>query len=359
MTAAIAGTSAISLALTLFGVASPALAYIVNGRPRWNTMPETVALRAAMEKNDVYLSTLSDVNLSMVIHERTTSDDVTETTAVEATKKDAIAHYQWVDNETRDLTKFDYFYNNNTYLESIDAFQTGPNAVADINTVLKRLGHTDAVAVNDRTPIKLAGLPDISPASVWANTDRDPFASLAGDATVIYSEVTIAPDTATPTSTVYSWEGQFVIEIGTVVGFHMVARETFNEDGLLTAVHIEETSAPYYSLTIDQTITPVAPQTLSFPSENQTIDVGKLVNMGHKIEAEKSLSKTVKSLVKKAKAIGKSKVAGKHILDAAKALKLKYKSVKNGVKLSATKSKVTGSVCVTANKGKVTSVPCS
>jgi len=46
-------------------------------------------------------------------------------------------------------------------------------------------------------------------------------------------------------------------------------------------------------------------------------------------------------------------------VSAAKALKLKYKSVKNGVKLSAISAKVTGSICVVAVKGKVTSSPCS
>ena len=352
-----------ALSVSLISPAAEAAPLINRGSIEWNTLPGTVALRAALDKNDAYLATLNDLHLSMVIHEVGSSGDATETTTVEATKTAAVAHYQWLDNETGDKTKFDYFYNNNNYIESIESFQTGPIAVNDITATLKRLNKTNVVAVNDHTSTKLSGLPDISPVSTWANAERNLFSSLAGTTDISYSEVSSAPDTTDPTSTVYSWEGQYTLTLGTIVGVHLLATETFNADGLITAVHLEQNSPPYYSLTIDQTITPVAPQTLVFPAAKDTIDLGTLVNMGFKIDAEKSLAKKAASIVAKAKTLAKKaskgKVSATQLASAAKTLKIGYKASKTGIKISAVVKQVTGSLCIVAVGGKTSIAPCN
>jgi hypothetical protein len=171
--------------------------------------------------------------------------------------------------------------------------------------------------------------------------------------------VYIGSDQLGENNVVYRWEGEFTANVGIPVTVNVYASATFNPDGLMIAQSLQEVASPYFTITMSQTLKPSVDTMMAFPAPEFILDAAQVIKVGHQIDAEKSLSKSVSALVKKAKAIGKSKVAGGHIVSAAKALKLKYKAVKNGVKLSAIKSNVTGSICVVAKNGKATSAPCN
>ncbi|MEY4310164.1 MAG: hypothetical protein RLZ71_90 [Actinomycetota bacterium] len=116
-------------------------------------------------------------------------------------------------------------------------------------------------------------------------------------------------------------------------------------------------------LVVYQTSTLVIGGTVSVPTALPTYSVklSDIVAMDSRIKAEASLATKVKTLSAKAIALAKKAkkaVSGTYISAAAKSLKYVSTAIKNGVKLSAKVSGVTGSVCVAAAGGKVVTSNC-
>jgi len=347
-----------AIVISLVGSASPAHAFGTMTAAQWNADAGTVALHAAMDKNDSLLAGLNVLDLSMTIEDDGSVHSL-ENITVRADKTSAVAKYSSTDLGTGEKNAFDYYFKNGTYIESVESFQSGPTWVNDIDATLKRIGRRNIVAVNDHTATKLQGLPNISPTAIWSNADRDPFLGAAQGSPVLYGPVYTGTDAIGSTNVVYSWSGDFTADVGIPVNISLTASNTFNSDGLMIAQSLTEDASPYFKLTMSQTLRPAVDTTMDFPVTEFTVDASTLIKFGHQVDAEKTLAKPAASLVKKAKALAKGKVASSHIVSAAKSLKLKYKSVKNGVKLSAVSAKVTGSLCVVASNGKAVITPCS
>lgn len=363
--AIVASFATIFLTAAALTSATPAQAANTLSLAQWNVTQGAIDLHAAMDKSDAIYASVTGLSLVTRVDESGSSIgySTTENIHIDTTRTSSHAQYAIVDNDTQDHNNFDYYFANGSYIESVDCFQSGVQYVTDLNQTLKRLGKPNATAVNDHSSTKLEGLPDIAPSVLLSNSTRDPLGNVAGSGYVLtYSEVTKAADLSTPTSTVFTWTGAFTLKTAPIT-IDLTASETFNADGLLTAMTITE-HAPnsLYDLSYSVTASLSPNLVINTPVAGDMVDAAALITMGHKLDAEKSLTKKANSIVAKAKALAKAAktaLSAKHLTAAATALKVKFKSVKNGAKLTAVVSKVSGSLCITAAKGKAAIAPCN
>ena len=361
-TAASAGAA---LALVVAGVtsATPARAAGALTLAEWNATQGAIDLHSAMAKADNYMNSLNGMDLTVHIETSGSSfgNSTTEDTQVSATKTSAVANYAIADTITGEHNSFKFYFANGTYLESIVCFQSGDSYVNDSTQTLKRLGKPTATAVNDHTATTPAGLINISPSNIWSPSTQDPLGGVAGpSSTLTYSEVTQTTDVYGPGSKQFYWTASFALSGQLLVT--LSADENFNSDGLATSMTLEE-HAPggLFDMVLSTTQAVADNSALLIPSAQQTVDATAFIAMGHKIDAEASVMPKAKAIAAKAKALAKAakkSLAASQIVAAAKALKAKVVSVKNGVKLTGKASGVSGSVCVTAVKGAATIAPC-
>jgi hypothetical protein len=354
-----------ALALVAVSIANAPAAHAAGMTlSQWQQSSGYLLLDAAITASDAKVQSFTGLAGTLRIDESGSSigSSTTETADILATKTSSKAHYSIVDNDSKDSNSFDYYFVNGTYVESIDCFQTGALYVNDLAQTLKRLGKPGATAVNDHTTTKLEGLPDITPSKFWSTTSRDPLGDVVGPNYVLsYSDVTSAPDTNTPSSTVYSWTASFVLKTAPVE-VNLAASVTFDSNGVAVASTVEEhASGGLYDLVAAQTLAAHNDAVITAPSPSQTVDVAALVAMGHKVDAEASVMPKAKAIAAKAKALAKAAkkaLTASHITAAAKALKAKTSAVKNGVKLTGKSASVSGSLCITAVRGAATIASC-
>ena len=100
---------------------------------------------------------------------------------------------------------------------------------------------------------------------------------------------------------------------------------------------------------------------IELPDFSKAIEDTKIKQVSNQILAEGKSTAKATAIVKKATELAKkakAQISSKHLSDAAKALKYTVTKITNGVKLTATVSKVPGSLCVTAVKGKTSIKNC-
>jgi hypothetical protein len=319
-------------------------------------------LSAASAKSLTYLSTLQGLNQKMTINETYSGITMTITSQIAATRSTAVAEMVMSNSLYSDTQTIDYAFSNQHYLMSLESLQQTDAAVTNLSSALARLGKPRAVQVDTGSSAVPSDFLDITPSTLFSPQSQDLLnqtGALVSE--MLFSEVTSAPSTNDPQSTTFSYDAQATIAaIGSKVDVSISI--TFNADGFLSAMTLTE-QATSIGLQMNISLQQTAANSLQIdiPTSALTVDQTQLVAMSHKIDAEKSVTSKANAIAAKAKTLAKkAKVAlsAPKLVAAAKALKAKYSTVKNGVKLTSKSSGVSGSMCVTAVKGKVTVKHC-
>jgi hypothetical protein len=324
----------------------------------WNASQGTIDLHAAMARNDVVKLGLSQLRIDAV--ERTESQDTYAIYETHVNRSTAKSHELTVTTVAANRASYDFYFAHDTYLESLDSFQL--STLTDIRKSLKRLGKSSVTTVDDKTNKTPYGLIDISPATMWGATNLNPVTDLEyATGLLMYSEVTAEPDQTNPGNTIYRYTAT---KPDTEAGgeWTFTVSESFNADGLLTQKVVQEfSSGDFYLYSLEQNFTPEAAAPIAVPSASKTVAYDTLLHMGYRMWAEQSIEKDAANIARTAKTlakVSKKPLAMKHLTAAAKALKLKVKSIKNGVKLSAKALDITGNLCIVIKKNKTASAPC-
>lgn len=360
-------TVALSLTAASLAVAQPARADFVEPTltyANWLATSEQQDFAAAQTAS---LARLEATPALETHYSRTTVGPILgETTFDEhvfSNKSKSIASASWVDNASGDQFAYVYYFANGTFLESLDCFQSGDTWVKQPAQALARLGKPNATTINDETATVPDGLSDIRPVGLWSAAGQDLWEGLGFDpSTLLFSPVVKSNPQAAPTETMYAFSAKAPIE-GTPYFDNITVAQTFNAGGFLKTVAASQhsTSGNFdISMTLNQT--ELGSTVIEIPASNKTVTAKQFVSIGHKIDAEDSVTAKAKAIAAKAKALAKkanATVAAKHVTAAAKALKAKVKAVKNGVKLTGKSAGVSGSMCVISAKGKVTVAHCN
>lgn len=176
-----------------------------------------------------------------------------------------------------------------------------------------------------------------------------------------FSEVTISTNPTNETFTDYEWDMSFSV-LGMTSLVH--AKYTMDANSIplvgstnssVTGLGQTVTTATMITTTIKNDLV------IEMPDLTSTIDEAQITQMSHKITAEGKSRSKANAIVKRSKELAKKArvaLSGKQLREAAKALKYTVSKITNGVRLTATVSKVKGSLCVVAGGGKATISNC-
>ncbi len=320
-------------------------------------------LSAASARSITYLSALQGLVQNMNLNETYSGISMTITSRIAATRSKAVGHMVISNSLYSDTQTIDYAFSNQRYQMSLDSLQQSDDAVANLSTALDRLGKPRAVQVDTGSGETPTDVFAIAPSSLFSPESQDLLNQTGATASeMLFSEVTSAPATNDPQSTTFSYDAQATIaSVGATVALNISI--TFNANGFMTGMTLtEQASSIGLEITISLSQTADNSLQIDLPTSALTVNQAQLVSMSHKIDAEKSVTSKAKAIAAKAKALAKKAkiaVAAKHVKAAAKALKTKVMAVKNGVKLTGKSAGISGSMCVTSAKGKVTVTHCN
>ncbi len=207
------------------------------------------------------------------------------------------------------------------------------------------------------SPSEILGGSNLDPLS-WLN-DNTSGLDLSAVSGLSFSEVTASPDANDSTITDYSFTATIpasgllpITDVDFVIRYSQA--HVFLDESISMTVG---------TIAIADTTTLEAVSQLALPTtwQDNSVDWASLVSMGKRISAEKALAGKAKAIAAKAATLAKAAkktLVGAHLTAAAKALKYAVTAVKNGVKLTTKYQGQTGSVCVTAVKGKAVTATC-
>lgn len=317
-------------------------------------------LEALSTASDTYLVAQSGVEFNISVTTSMLGQSMTSTSRFLATKTATSAAISDVDEETGEPFTINFGFANGSYFEDMD---TAPlTSVPNASAALARLGKsqtTNLIYDSAETP---DGLSDIKPGTLFTGETIAPLSQLGvAEQSMTFSEVTKSANVIDDSCTDYAYSA-IVPESGLSPAINVNARLTFDSNSHLKQVHTIAT-IPSLSLTLIMiaTVTVNNSLVINVPTEANSVHMNALVKMGKRISAEKLVTTKAKAVATKAKALAKAAkktLVAKHITDAAKALKYKVSSAKNGVKLTATYQSVSGSMCVVATKGAAVVAPC-
>lgn len=176
-----------------------------------------------------------------------------------------------------------------------------------------------------------------------------------------YSDVTVSANPSNETLTDYAWDMGFSM-LGISSSVH--SKYTLDANSLVVSGSVNSTmSSASGSMTTATTITMNVNNELviDIPDLTDIVDEAQINRVSHQITAEGKSTAKANAIVKRAKELAKkarAALSGKHLRDAAKALKYTFTNISNGVRLTATVSKVKGSLCVVVGSGKATIKTC-
>ncbi|MCX8530119.1 MAG: hypothetical protein ORN27_08655 [Rhodoluna sp.] len=233
---------------------------------------------------------------------------------------------------------------------------------------LARLGKSSAASVRmtkavagvefvPYSPSEILGGSQIDPLS-WLN-DNTSGADLSAVSGLKFSEVTSGLDVDNSGLTDFSFTATIpatdllpATDIDFVIRYN--ANHIFQDESISMTVGA-------VTVTSTTTLETVAQLTLPTTWADNAVDWAALLAMGKRISAEKLVATKASAIAAKALAAAKKAkktLVASYITAAAKALKYSVTAVRNGVKLSAKYQGQTGSVCVTAVRGKVVKANC-
>jgi hypothetical protein len=182
-------------------------------------------------------------------------------------------------------------------------------------------------------------------------------------ASASFSELTSAPNATDETKTDYKYsihsEDQSVGVISDVD-----VTQTVNAEGKIIATSIVDTaktSLITMSLTTNVTQETWASPDLVAPNPSEVITQTTFNKAANKTMADLKVLETGNNIVTKAKALAKKAkrtLDSTQLVNAAKALKVKYANIKNGIKISYKYSGATSYACITVVKGKAITKTC-
>ena len=231
-----------------------------------------------------------------------------------------------------------------------------PEGVADVPNLaaaLSRMKKTGSSYIKLDTAVAPEYLEDVSPATLFSSENLDPLGDYNENlATMTFSEVAKSANLTNAANTDY----KFSATLPAAGAMPAVDLDVITTVDAADHVIGAKSTASVTGMTIETTYKVSVPvnATVTAPLESQSVHIKALMTMGKRIGAEKLVTTKAKAIATKAKALAKASkktLVAKHITDAAKALKYKVSTVKNGAKISATYQGVTGSMCVVATKG--------
>jgi hypothetical protein len=277
-----------------------------------------------------------------------------------STKTASYASVTTPDEFTGDPATINFGFANGSYFEEINSssLTTVPNG-AD---AIKRLGKAASTNLIHDTAEAPEGFVDISPGFLFSGGSFD-IVGLLGvtQDNMTFSEVSKNANQSDATCTDYSYDATMPAS-GLAPEVTVHASMTFDAANHLKSMRSSANlESVGISSTISATVSVINDLVIEAPTEANSVHMNALVKMGKRISAEKLVTTKAKAVATKAKALAKAAkktLVAKHIIDAAKALKYKVSSAKNGVKLTATYKSVSGSMCVIATKGAAVVAPC-
>ncbi len=317
-------------------------------------------LAALSSASDTYLVSQNGVEFNISVTTSMFGESTTSTSRFLATKTASSASITDFDEETGEPFNIDFGFANGSYFEDMS---TAPlTGVPNADAALARLGKsatTNLIYDSAETP---EGLSDIRPGTLLTGETIAPLSQLSvAQESMTFSEVSKSASVIDASSIDYAYSAT-VPEAGLSPAINVSARLTFDSNNHLKQVHtIATVPSVGLTLTMLATLTVNDSLVINLPTDANSVHMNALVNMGKRISAEKTITTKAKAVASKAKALAKAAkktLVAKHITDAAKALKYKVSSAKNGVKLTATYQGVSGYVCVVATKGAAVVAPC-
>ena len=186
------------------------------------------------------------------------------------------------------------------------------------------------------------------------NKSLNPYAELMS--MFQFSEVTKTVDAENPEAATYEFDMSLSF-LGQVSVIH--EKVEFNGDYTNKITITTQSGTAQVSNVIDFEIDNEI--VVDVPDISMVITESTVKKVTKQIAAEGKLYPQATSIVKKATTLakaGKTAIAQKHLMSAATALKLKFTKITNGVKLTTKFQSVSGSVCITAVKGKTSTKHC-
>jgi hypothetical protein len=172
-----------------------------------------------------------------------------------------------------------------------------------------------------------------------------------------FSEVTKQINPNDPTIVDYEFDMGYNI-LGMTGNVHEKA--TF-KNGFLTSAVITSESALTGSTVTTATYEINNDLVITAPASNKLITEASVKKVIAQEYVKGQLQAQANVIIKKAATLAKkakAKVAATHLQSAASSLRTKYTKITNGIKISATISKVKGNLCITAVKGKTSTKTC-
>jgi hypothetical protein len=316
-------------------------------------------LQAAAAASTAKISAASGVNMEFNIKTSSAGQVSNITGTIKAT------HTAVLRSSTMEgLTSTASFFDGSYFLELKEA---ATELGANNSSIVKRLPSSAIKYVKlGKLPNEGSTLSDLNPNYIFNGEFNSSLTSsiLNMDTTSFtFGDVTTSPNDLVPTSTDYK-NKMTMTDAQTGMSADVQSTQTFNAEGVLTDTSINETisflgmailAEIKLTQTIDNTLVLTAPETATVMTSANFIALDK------QISAEASQKPNANKILAKAKTLaksGKKALSASHLLDAAKALKIKVKPVPNGIKLAGTYKGVTGNLCVTAVKGAAITKNC-
>lgn len=353
--------SSVAFAMTLTGISA---AQAADTPYTYSQYLETQGYKNLLAASETSAAKLSSAN-GVVFDFTMTSSSFGQVSAITGNVKathTAVVRTSTMDGVTDTASYFDGSY----YLQVKEA-ATELAANNSSAILAKRLPNSAIKSVKlDKAPDPESSLSDLNPSYLFSGDFGSNLTSsmLQFDtSTFTFGEVTSSPNVLVPTSTDYKIQMKMT-DSKTGMTVDVQTTETFNSDGLLTDILLNE-NVLYFGMpivvdvkltqTIDNTIV------LTEPDPTTTMASANFITLDKQISAEASQKPNANKILTKAKALAKSSkkaLSSSHIVAAAKALKIKAKSVTNGIKLTGKYKGVTGNLCVTVTKGAASTKNC-
>jgi len=270
--------------------------------------------------------------------------------AISANKTSAKADMTMPDPTTGKSVTISYGYANGSYYQNMLVW--AGSGAKNAQEAAGRLGksETSTVILDSSTPPD--GLESIDPASVFGGKNLDVTQGLMAQAANLkFSPMTKSADITDPTSTDYDFTlGMPATALTPAVNYEVLYE--FDATGAMR--HLEMNGGLPGTLVMSVTADISSPDVLALDLPTDTVHAKAFNAMVKQVTAEKSVTASANAIATKAKALAKASkkaLTAKHITDAAKTLKAKVTTVKNGVKLTTTYKGVKGSVCVITAAG--------
>jgi hypothetical protein len=238
-----------------------------------------------------------------------------------------------------------------------------------LGKIKNNLANTNAKYVSSTTSPLQSGTIDTTPDSInqgnfsnpmyiletWLGNDDLSFAS--------YSELTSSPNPSNGTQTDY----KFSIHKGmpdSAMTTDIDVTQTVSAEGKIVSTVVTETAkTTFVTMGVTATVTQEAWATpdLVAPNPSEVITQTTFNKAANKTMADLKVLETGNNIVTKAKALAKKAkrtLDSTQLVNAAKALKVKYANIKNGIKISYKYSGATSYACITVVKGKAITKTC-